>query len=363
MLYAVLSDIHANSSALRHVLADAHAQGAASVVCLGDVVGYGPLPAEALALTRQSCSLVLAGNHDDAVSGRGDASAFIDLAGDAVSRHRETLKAEDLAWLRGLPYTGRIDGASLSHGDFFDPKSFYYVENEEDAAANFKATEETLLFVGHTHTPAIFVTGRSGAVYRATMQDFTLEEGKRYIVNPGSVGYPRETNGECFSSYVLYDSTARTIRFRLLPFAVASVMQRGRNPKRLKAFVPVVVLLGLTTLIAGVALTADSRDRHHQQEERAAWTLMTKNLPLDDDIRHVRANLTLEKESAPVNLQVVFKAATGERMAVESLTVKTSSQKAFKVPKRAATVEFRVLKITRDDQPLIAAFTPTASTR
>lgn len=361
MLYAVISDIHANSSALRHVLADAHAQGAESIVCLGDVVGYGPLPAEALSLTRSSCALTLAGNHDDAVSGRIDASAFINLAGDAVSRHRDALSAEDLAWLKDLPYTGRIDGALLAHGDFFDPKNFYYIEKKDDAVANFEATDAELMFVGHTHVPAIFVTGKSGSVYSLAPQDFTLEAGKRYIVNPGSVGYPREANGECFSSYILYDSTERTIRFRFLPFAVASVMQRGRNPRRLKAFLPLVILLSVAILISGVMLFSDLRDHSQKQEERAVWTIDTVTIPLDPDIRHVRANVRLENDSVPVNLQLVFLSANGERLAVESATIKKSSSKAFAVPDRATIAEFQLLKVNRDDRPRVAAFLPTAS--
>ena len=89
MRYAIVSDIHANAEALRRVLADARQNGATRVVCLGDVVGYGPLPKETLELVRKSASLVLAGNHDDAVSGRGGADAFNGLAADAVTRHRE----------------------------------------------------------------------------------------------------------------------------------------------------------------------------------------------------------------------------------------------------------------------------------
>ena len=95
MKYAIISDIHANVTALECVFADARANGAEKIVCLGDVVGYGPLPAEAVALVRRECFIVLAGNHDDAVSGRGDSSTFIDLAKEAVERHRAALSDED----------------------------------------------------------------------------------------------------------------------------------------------------------------------------------------------------------------------------------------------------------------------------
>ena len=211
MIYAIVSDIHANLDALDRVLADARACGAERVVCLGDVVGYGPRPAEAVARVREACAATVAGNHDDAVSGRMDAADFIDLAGDAVRRHRDALSPDALAWLAALPYSASIEGAALAHGDATDPAKFYYVESEDDARANFEATDAQLLFVGHTHVPCVFLTGASGAVYRITAQDFTLEDGKRYIVNPGSVGYPRETDGKCMSSYVIYDSAEKTV--------------------------------------------------------------------------------------------------------------------------------------------------------
>ena len=195
MKYAIISDIHANLTALKNVLADSKAQGVEKIVCLGDVVGYGPLPAETVALARKECFIVLAGNHDDAVSGRGDASTFINLAKEAVERHRAALSEEDVAWLKSLPYTCTIDKAVAAHGDVFDPPKFYYILDEKGAEANFAKSDARLVFVGHTHEPAIFLTGRSGAVYKTGPQDFTIEEHKRYIVNPGSVGYPREAGG------------------------------------------------------------------------------------------------------------------------------------------------------------------------
>ena len=92
--------VNAVLPAIECVLADARSNGAEKIVCLGDVVGYGPLPAETVALVRKECFVVLAGNHDDAVSGRGDVSTFIDLAKEAVERHRAALSEEDVAWLK-----------------------------------------------------------------------------------------------------------------------------------------------------------------------------------------------------------------------------------------------------------------------
>jgi predicted phosphodiesterase len=357
MKYAVLSDIHANPEALGHVLKDAEACGVQQIVCLGDIVGYGPLPAEALRLVRESCSVVLAGNHDDAVSGRGDASAFVSLAGDAVERHREALEPSDLDWLRTLPHSCELEGARAAHGDITDPPKFYYVENEEDAVANFLTAEDQLVFVGHTHEPCIFLTGGSGKVYRIEAQDFMLEDGKRYIVNVGSVGYPREANGQCASSYVLYDSSEGSVAYRAIPFSVASVMQRGRNPKRL-ARRTLAALVGAAALAAGT-IAWMLAPKSVEVADDPALVLAEKTLPLERGTRAVRANLRLAKGSSSVALRLAFKNADAtDVQPAQAIPVKKSSSGKFTVPAGAAAVTFTVLKARTEDRPELAAFTP-----
>ena len=366
MRYAIISDIHANESALRHVLADAAAQGAETVVCLGDVVGYGPLPKETLAHVRQSAAITLAGNHDDAVSGRQGADDFIDLAGDAVKRHREALDADALSWLRTLPYACELKGAIAAHGDFTDPKAFNYIDDETSAAANFSATDAQLMFVGHTHVPGFFLTGQSGKVYRLDPQDFTLEDGKRYIVNPGSVGYPRESNGACYSSYVLYDTSARSVCFRLLPFSVASVMQRGQNPRRRIGLVIASAVLALAAL-AGVLII-----RSRMQPEIRTVTvekptqvdrsliLAEKSLSLGTNAAFIRGNLQLEKGSAPVTLLVSFKSSEGKAVGESTTTVKGSARQRIKVPDGAISAHFTVSRQKSGETPKIRSFAPAA---
>lgn len=364
MRYAIISDIHANESALRHVLADAAAQGAETVVCLGDVVGYGPLPKETLALVRRSAAITLAGNHDDAVSGRQGADDFIDLAGDAVKRHREALDADSLGWLRALPYTCALEGAIAAHGDFTDPKSFNYIDDASSAAANFAATDAQLMFVGHTHVPGLFLTGQSGTVYRLESQDFTLEDGKRYIVNPGSVGYPRESNGACYSSYVLYDTSDRSVRFRLLPFSVASVMQRGQNPRRRLGLAIASAVLALAAL-AGALLIGNRMEPEIRtitvekptQLDRSL-ILAAKSLPLGTKAAFVRGNLKLEKGSSPVTLLVAFKSSEGKVVGESTTTVKGSARQRIKVPDGAISAHFTVSRQKSGEDPKILSFAP-----
>ena len=359
MKYAIISDIHANLTALKNVIADAKACRVDKFVCLGDVVGYGPQPAETLALVRETCFVTLAGNHDDAVSGRGDASTFIDFAKDAVERHREALSEGDIEWLRNLPYTCTLDKAIASHGDVFDPPKFYYILDESGAEANFAKTDARLVFVGHTHEAAIFLTGRSGRVYKTEPQDFTIEDHKRYIVNPGSVGYPRDSDGQCYSSYVIYDSTERTVSFRYLPFEVSSVMQRGgdRWRARKSAVIAAACAAALLAALAVWAIVPKSYD----VEEDPALVVDRRELALDPDLRKVSANLTLAKDSDPVQLKIVFETPSGAVCGVESVTVKQTSKKGYKIPDGTAKARVMLVKSRREDAPKIVFFAPSAS--
>ncbi len=220
MRYAIISDVHANEAALRAVLTDAADEKAEKIICLGDVLGYGPEPVAALELVYRRAHVCLAGNHDDAVAGRFPVEDFTDFAAEAVQRHRAAITNEAVDWLNHLPYTCEFEGFACAHGDFSDPKNFNYILEAQDALPSWETRTEQLLFVGHSHQPCIFVLGASGTPHRIDAADFTLEDGKRYIVNPGSVGYPR--SGDCRSSYCIYDDAERTVEFRTLPFDLDS---------------------------------------------------------------------------------------------------------------------------------------------
>ena len=346
MIFAILSDIHANEIALSAVLDDAKSLGAQRIICLGDVVGYGPEPAKAVAIIRRSAAATIAGNHDDAVAGRLDPEDFIDLAADAAARHREALSPDDLAWLKSLPYIFEGNGFACAHGDFTAPSSFEYVADESSAAENFAARSEALLFVGHTHVPGIFLTGASGRVYSLAPTDFTMEDGKRYIVNPGSVGYPRTDGSTCESTYVLYDDELRTVTFRRLPFTVRSVMQTGRNPKRMKKRI-VAAIAAVAAATAGLAawmLTPGARtetitevvtnrvETIVEKEVAIAHNDRTAECEIPAGCRKVLFNVKLAKGSPPAQLQLVFQDAAGNTLGDVRWTVKRSKKTAEKVP-------------------------------
>ena len=362
MRYAIFSDVHANPTALEKVVADARSCGVDEFVCLGDTVGYGPLPSEAVSAVRSIAHIVIAGNHDAAVSGSFSTSDFIDIAGEAALRHRHTLSRKNLAWLRSLPFSANIADAAFVHGDLTDPEAFNYIDSEDSAAANFAATDAQIVFVGHTHVPEMFVVGASGNVHRLAPQDFVLEDGKRYIVNVGSVGYPRESGGMCLSSYVIYDTDEKAVRFRFLPFSVASVMQRGAASARRKALPFVLAALAAIAVVAAATFVTRRPEAHPNSasamtQATAIRLLDEKTLVLEQGCRAVKPNLQIE--GSAVQLDIAFLDGSGMAIAGgESLTVKHSCKKKFKVPPDALKAVFSVRKIREDAATRITVFSP-----
>ena len=370
MVYAIISDVHANAIALSAVLEDARRCGAKKLLCLGDVVGYGPEPESTVSTIRARAAFTLAGNHDDAVSGRLDASDFIDLAADAVSRHREALSEENLAWLKSLPYTYNGKSFLCAHGDFTSPRTFEYVSDEQEAAANFAATKAQLMFVGHSHVPGIFLTGASGKVYSLPPTDFTLEDGKRYIVNPGSVGYPRTNGNVCESTYVLYDDAEKTVSFRRLPFTVRSVMQTGRNPKRLKKRI-VAAIACAAGVAAGAAAWMFAPERRVETVTEVLTNSVTKvvekvvairqidrteNCILFSTDKKVRVEVKLDKGSPAAQIQLVFKDESGKILWEERWTAKKSKKATVSVPQGAASATLSAGRASGDTSATFDTF-------
>lgn len=226
MRYAVMSDIHANPWALERALADAREQGAEKFVCLGDVVGYGPDAVGAVELARSVFDVALMGNHDAATVGLISSWNFRPEAKAGFFRHGIELGAEALSWLRGLPHVYRGELFAAAHGSLVNPEAFAYILREGDALAAFEAMDATpLLFVGHTHLSlAVERTGRRRVRVREADR-LELSGKSAYIVNAGSVGYPRN---EPESVYALYDSDQGTVVWRRLPFDYGNYVARMR---------------------------------------------------------------------------------------------------------------------------------------
>jgi predicted phosphodiesterase len=216
MKYALVSDIHANLQAWRAVWADIVAQGVDRVICLGDIVGYGPNPAETLAAVHSKVHDFLIGNHDEAVCEGFDDSIFTDDARRMIAWTKKQLGPNASAFFRQLPYTMEIDGGGTAtvcvHSSMHEPDQYNYVETEEDARACWAACSQQLVFAGHTHVPQAYVLDEAGQVALLRPKDLTLEAGRRYIVNVGSVGIPR--HGDFRAWYCIFDTEQQRVAWQ-----------------------------------------------------------------------------------------------------------------------------------------------------
>ncbi len=236
MRILIISDIHANLTAFETVLKDAKGEWE-YVWCLGDVVGYGPDPNECVDLLRTLPHLCLAGNHDWAALGRLDIRTFNPDARKAVTWTRETLTPQNTAYLDALPTTFVIGDYTLAHGSPREPVWEYILE-PLIAALNFPHFETPFCLVGHTHQPVIYELigddGETEAIAPVYRQARHLHG--RQIINPGSVGQPRDANPD--AAYAILDVETHVWEHRRVAYDVASVQQRMRAhgmPERLVA--------------------------------------------------------------------------------------------------------------------------------
>jgi predicted phosphodiesterase len=231
MRYALIADIHSNLEALEVVLNDAKEQKCTHYACVGDVVGYGANPKECLDIVRSMGMPVVKGNHDEYCSSEDDLEGFNPHAAEAVNWTRKQLGKEDRAWLRDLKYIRLVASFSMVHATLDGPQRWGYVFDKLAAAASFTYQNTAVCFFGHTHVPVAFV--RDSMVRGGTYSKFRVEPGKKYFVNVGAVGQPRDGNPK--SGYVVYDLNEGTIELRRLdydiPKAQKKIMEAGLPPR------------------------------------------------------------------------------------------------------------------------------------
>ena len=227
MRIAVISDIHSNLHALEAVLAAIDTDPVEELWCLGDVVGYGPRPNECCDLVQERARFCLCGNHDLAVRGTLDLAEFSGDAAVAAWWTRGTLAEHPLEWLNGLEPQGTAHGVRLFHASARDPV-WEYVLTDEAAVAALVLTEEQLVLIGHSHV-ALHVAMRGTELEGSPAPNGTvLGLGEaRWILNPGSVGQPRD--GDPDAAYLVLDLTAGTATFRRAPYDVARTQAEMRE--------------------------------------------------------------------------------------------------------------------------------------
>jgi diadenosine tetraphosphatase ApaH/serine/threonine PP2A family protein phosphatase len=228
MRYLILSDIHANLDALEAVLAAAEGTWE-SVLVLGDLVGYGGEPNGVIERVRALNPLaIIRGNHDKAACGLEDASNFNQIARYAAVWTGEALTPENREYLRSLP-SGPVlidDHVEICHGSPFDED--HYIFDADDALRALEAGERQLCLFGHTHLPVVFQrqADNFGGFVPEGYDDTTivLRPGIRYVVNPGSVGQPRD--GDPRAAFATYDSESLSLLLKRVPYPVDAAQRR-----------------------------------------------------------------------------------------------------------------------------------------
>jgi diadenosine tetraphosphatase ApaH/serine/threonine PP2A family protein phosphatase len=228
MRYLILSDIHANCEALTAVLAHVRRKRWDRAVVLGDVVGYGANPNQAVDMVKGLKPLAaIRGNHDKVCSGIEDGEMFNRVALQAALWTRRRLTPSNLRWLQALPEGPIVvDGAfAASHGTPIDEDA--YIFGEIEALNVFRQTTFPLCFFGHSHFPVIF--GLSPDAIQTVLTTspsfhFRLEPGVRYLVNPGSIGQPRD--GNPLASFAMFDSATRSVSVHRVPYKLERAQRK-----------------------------------------------------------------------------------------------------------------------------------------
>jgi predicted phosphodiesterase len=232
MKFAIIADIHGNLEAFQVVLQDIKEQKCTHVACLGDVVGYNANPKECLDIVRSMNVPCVKGNHDEYCSTEETMEGFNPAAAEAVQWTRKQLTDDDRKWLRDLKYQRMVTNFTIVHATLDGPQRWGYVFDKLAAAASFTYQTTNVCFFGHTHVPVAFM--RDSMVRGGTYSKFKIEAGKKYFVNVGAVGQPRDNNPK--AGYVVYDTIEGTIELRRLDYDIGAAQKKIRAaglPERL----------------------------------------------------------------------------------------------------------------------------------
>ena len=234
MKIAIISDIHSNPTALLTVLEDVEKQKCDRIICLGDIVGYGYDPNGCIEICREREIECLLGNHDAGLVGSLSLDWFNLFAKNAILRQRPLVSDDRKEWLKILPYSvveregykkkeKKKFKIAFVHGELTTPNEFNYIKGYSDAASEFYYLDRAgirVLFVGHTHYANTFVQDNSGEIHEYYIdiedeQSIYVGGNHRFIINVGSVGYPR--NQAC-TVYGIIDTDTLVFKHRILPF-------------------------------------------------------------------------------------------------------------------------------------------------
>jgi predicted phosphodiesterase len=211
MRSAIISDIHGNLPALKAVLERLTQENCDQIICLGDIVGYGPYPNECIELVKRNCRQSLIGNHDHAVLGLTSTESFNIYAKMAIDWTMAELMPVARDYLKSLPFSIAESNVLYVHATPCEPEGWNYLLSTYDAQDNLKCFEQQVCFVGHSHVPVIFEQQETGNCKIIHTNSVALGENNRYVINVGSVGQPRD--GKPSAAFGIYDSENNEYQF------------------------------------------------------------------------------------------------------------------------------------------------------
>ncbi|MGB9613118.1 MAG: metallophosphoesterase family protein [Candidatus Margulisiibacteriota bacterium] len=226
MLYGIIADIHSNLEAFEVVLHELRRVD--QIVCLGDVIGYGPNPNECIRVVQERNIPTIAGNHDKAAVGEMSLDWFVEHAKEALIWTGEQLTISSVQYLKSLPLTLEFPDFQVVHGSLRSPLE-EYIETFAEAVPNLELMEKPRLFVGHTHRPICVVKraeGYDGWVLK-DKQIIKVSEYQKVLINPGGVGQPRD--GDSRASFGIYDTEKEEFVLHRVAYNIAAVQEKMRK--------------------------------------------------------------------------------------------------------------------------------------
>lgn len=239
MRIAIISDIHSNLEALQKAIEIIEQKAVDKIICLGDIVGYGANPKQCLELTKKISRHIIMGNHDQASANMSYIKNFTDYAKEAIFWTNKILSQHEKEFLQSLPLTNKIDNISFVHSSPFKSEEWYYITKHSEASINFRYFDTSVCFVGHTHVSGIFC--EEFAAYKELVEGVITDEKKyfshkykllrekKYIINPGSVGQPRDRDWRL--SFGIFDTENLTYENIRSEYDVEAAAKKIREAK------------------------------------------------------------------------------------------------------------------------------------
>ncbi len=224
MRYGLISDIHGNLEALTVVINELQKRNVDEVLCLGDIIGYGPDPEECVDLVKRHANVILAGNHDYAAMGMLDISYFNPHARRAIEWTSGQISDETRKFLKERPLMMVYDDFTIVHATPAEPEKWNYILSLEDAADNFAHFHNQVCFIGHSHVPVIIAKDEQGKISVRKGPEIQLQDNEKYIINIGSVGQPRDLDPR--AAFAIFDTESKHYELLRVAYDVQTTQQK-----------------------------------------------------------------------------------------------------------------------------------------